>query len=234
MSEPLAGDPPLIEIRSLTIVREGRAIVEGASLAVAAGSMHLLVGPNGGGKSSLLEAILGEAAFTGEVRCTFRGSGRLGYVPQSFPVDGTLPVTVAEFLALPRQRLPVCLGLSKKTRATVSHLLEGVGLPGIEGRRLGVLSGGELRRVLLAQAMDPPPELLLLDEPGSGLDAASVARLEAIVRALRDDHGTTVLMVSHDLEQVRRLADAVTWIDRGVRHDGAPEAVLSAVAGALG
>ncbi len=199
---------------------------------MAAGSLHLLVGPNGGGKSSLLEAILGEAAFTGEVRCAFRGSGRTGYVPQSFPVDTTLPVTVAEFLALPRQRLPVCLGLSKETRAKVSELLSGVGLPGIEGRRLGVLSGGELRRVLLAQAMDPPPELLLLDEPGSGLDAASVARLEAIVRALRDDHGTTVLMVSHDLDQVRRLADAVTWIDRGVRHDGSPEAVLSA-AGAL-
>ena len=221
-------EPPLLEIQGLTILREGRAVLAGASLQVAAGSIHVIAGPNGGGKSSLLEAILGEAAFTGEVRCAFRGSGRIGYVPQSFPVDTTLPVTVAEFLALPRQRLPVCLGLSRATRAKVSRLLSGVGLPGIEGRRLGVLSGGELRRVLLAQAMDPPPELLLLDEPGSGLDAASVARLEAIVRALRDDHGTTVLMVSHDLDQARRLADAVTWIDRGVRHDGSPEAVLSA------
>lgn len=220
-------EPPLLEIRGLTLRREGRAILDDVSLTVAARSLHLIVGPNGGGKSSLLEAVLGQTAFTGEVRCSFRGNGRLGYVPQSFPVDATLPVTVAEFLALSRQGLPVCLGLSKKTRAVVARLLEAVGLAGIEARRLGALSGGELRRVLLAHAMDPAPELLLLDEPGSGLDAASVARLEAIVRALRDDHGTTVLMVSHDQDQVRRLADAVTWIEGGVRHDGPARGLLS-------
>lgn len=218
-------EPPLLEIRGLTLRREGRAILDDVSLTVAARSLHLVVGPNGGGKSSLLEAVLGQTAFSGEIRCSFRGSGRLGYVPQSFPVDATLPVTVAEFLALSRQALPVCLGLSKKTREVVARLLEGVGLAGIEARRLGALSGGELRRVLLAHAMDPAPELLLLDEPGSGLDAASVARLEAIVRALRDDHGTTVLMVSHDQDQVRRLADAVTWIEGGVRRDGPAESV---------
>ncbi len=116
----------------------------------------------------------------------------------------------------------------------MARLLDAVGLPGIEGRRLGVLSGGELRRVLLAQSMDPPPELLLLDELGSGLDAASVARLEVIVRKARDDHGTTVLMVSHDPDQARRLADAVTWIDGGVRRDGPPEAVLAGHPGGPG
>ena len=218
----------LLEVCDLTLVREGRAIVEGVSLRVLAGSLHVVVGPNGGGKSSLIEAILGQAAFTGTVRCHFRGSGRVGYVPQSFPVDPTLPVTVAELLALSRQRWPVCLGVREKTRATVARLLDRVGLAGLEARRLGALSGGELRRVLLAQAIDPPPELMVLDEPGSGLDAASTARLEEIVRALRDEHGTTVLMVSHDLDQVRRLADAVTWIDRTVLHDGLPAAVLPA------
>lgn len=220
-------EAPLLEVQGLTLRREGRAVLAGASLRVAAGSIHVIVGPNGGGKSSLLEAILGEAPFTGEVRFTFRGSGRIGYVPQGFPVDPTLPVTVGELLALSRQRRPVCLGIAKATRAVVARLLAEVGLPGIEGRRLGVLSGGELRRVLLAEAMDPPPELLLLDEPGSGLDAASGARLEAIVRALRDDHGTTVIMVSHDHEQARRLGDVVTWIDGEVRRQGAPGDVLS-------
>jgi zinc transport system ATP-binding protein len=221
-------EAPLLDIQGLTLRREGRAVLAGASLQVAARSIHVLVGPNGGGKSSLLEAILGEAPFTGEVRFTFRGTGRIGYVPQSFPVDATLPVTVGELLSLSRQRRPVCLGLSRGTRALVARLLAEVGLPGFEGRRLGVLSGGELRRVLLAEAMDPAPELLLLDEPGSGLDAASAARLEAIVRALRDDHGTTVIMVSHDLDQARRLADAATWIDGEVRRHGTPADVLGA------
>lgn len=210
----------LLEVANLTLLREGRPIVSNVSLHVARRAIHLIVGPNGGGKSSLIEALLGQTAFTGSVRCHFVGSGRLGYVPQSFPVDATLPVTVLELLALSRQRLPVCLGVRRETRAAAGRLLERVGLAGLEGRRLGALSGGELRRVLLAHAMDPPPELLVLDEPGSGLDAASVARLEAIVRALRDEHGTTVLMVSHDPDQVRRLADAVTWIDRTVRRDG--------------
>ncbi len=213
-------DPPLLEVSDLTLMREGRPIVLCASLRVARGAIHVIVGPNGGGKSSLLEAILGQASFTGSVRCHFRGSGRVGYVPQSFPVDATLPVTVAELLALSRQRLPVCLGVRREVRATVERLLDRVGLAGLAGRRLGALSGGELRRVLLANAMDPPPELLVLDEPGSGLDAASVTRLEEIVRALRDEHGATVLMVSHDHDQVRRLATAVTWIDRTVRRDG--------------
>lgn len=221
-------DPPLLSVRGLTLRREGRAIVEDVSLEVAAGSIHLVIGPNGGGKSSLIEALLGQAPFTGEVSCHFRGSGRVGYVPQGFPVDATLPVTVVELLALTRQRLPVCLGVRERTRAAVAGLLDRVGLAGFEDRRLGALSGGELRRVLLAQAMDPPPELLLLDEPASGLDTASVTRLEAIVRALRDEHGTAVLMVSHDPAQVRRIADAVTWIDRRVRGAGAPAAVLEA------
>jgi zinc transport system ATP-binding protein len=222
--------PPLVEAEDLTVLREGRPVVERASLRVMPAALHLVVGPNGGGKSSLLEALLGQATFTGRLRCHFRGSGRIGYVPQSFPVDPTLPVTVAELLALSRQRLPVCFGVQRATRATIARLLDRVGLGGLAARRLGALSGGELRRVLLAQAMDPAPELLLLDEPGSGLDRASVARLEDIVRALRDDHGTTVLMVSHDLEQVRRLADAVTWIDRTVQADGPPAAVLAALA----
>jgi zinc transport system ATP-binding protein len=223
-------EPPLVEVSDLTIVREGRPIVERVSLRVPAGAVHVVIGPNGGGKSSLVEALLGQTAFTGTARFHFRGSGRVGYVPQGFPVDATLPVTVAELLALSRQRLPVCLGVRRETRAKIAELLVRVGLGGLEGRRLGALSGGELRRVLLAQAMDPPPELLLLDEPGSGLDRASAARLEEIVRALRDEHGTTVIMVSHDHEQALRLADAVTFLDRTVQHEGPPAAVLAALA----
>jgi len=219
-------DPPLLEITDLTVVRDGHVAVERASITVARGSIHLVVGPNGAGKSSLVAAVLGEAAFSGTVRCHFRGSGRVGYVPQTFPVDPTLPLTVAELLALTRQRLPVCLGLTAKTRAAVAALLDRVGLAGIERRRLGALSGGELRRVLLADSMDPDPELLVLDEPASGLDEPSAQRLEALVRALRDERGATVLMVSHDASQVRRLADAVTWIDRTVRRAGTPAEVL--------
>jgi zinc transport system ATP-binding protein len=217
---------PVLETEGLTVERDGRRVVEGVTLAVQPASIHLVVGPNGAGKSSLLAGVLGQAAFTGAVRCHFRGGGRIGFVPQSFPVDRTLPVTVLELLALSRQALPVCLGVRRATRERVARLLDRVGLAGFERRLLGALSGGELRRVLLAEALDPPPELLLLDEPASGLDQASVARLEQAVKDLRDTHGTGVLMVSHDVAQVRRIADHVTWLDRTVQRRGTVDEVL--------
>jgi zinc transport system ATP-binding protein len=219
-------DVPLLSASELTIRRDGQVILENVALSVMPGEIHVVIGPNGAGKSSLLGALLGQTVFSGAVRCHFRGSGRIGLVPQSFPVDRTLPVTVTEFLALSRQRLPICFGVRSAARGRIRELLEQVGLPEIGSRRLGALSGGELRRVLLANAMDPEPELIFLDEPASGLDQASAARLEEILLAMRKAAGTTVIMVSHDLAQVRRLADRVTWLDRSVRAAGSPAEVL--------
>jgi zinc transport system ATP-binding protein len=129
-------------------------------------------------------------------------------VPQQFQVDRTLPVTTADFLALGRQTFPVCLGVRSAARKRISLLLDRVGLKGIDDRPLSVLSGGELRRVLLANALDPLPELLILDEPGGGLDEAAARWLDDTLVSLKGE--VTVLMVSHDSDQVRRIADCVT------------------------
>jgi zinc transport system ATP-binding protein len=219
-------EPPLVEMRDLAVARDGRPAVHGVTLEVTPASVHLLVGPNGAGKSSLLAALLGLVEFTGSVRFHWRAAGRIGYVPQAFTVDRTLPLTVGEFLALSRQRRPVALGLGAAIRNRINDLLRRVGLGGFAGRLLGALSGGELQKVLLANALDPVPELLLLDEPSSGLDEPSVRQFEEIVAGLRQS-GTSVLMVSHDLEQVRRIADRVTLLDRTVRRTGTPAEVLA-------
>ncbi len=223
--DPLA--PPLLEIAQLTVRREKRILLDGVSIAVAPGSVHLIVGPNGAGKTTLLSAILGRIEFEGRITCHWRGSGRIGYVPQRIGQDSTLPITVGEFLALSRQRRPICLGLGSGTRARVKALLAEAGLAGFETRPLGALSGGEMQRVLLAHAMDPVPELLLLDEPSSGLDDAATVRFEEMLLALTREAGVTVLMVSHDLDQVRRLADTVTVLNRIVRRTGAPAEALA-------
>ena len=220
-------EPPVLAVNDLSVSRSGRLLIAGVALEVMARSVHLLVGPNGAGKSTLFAAVLGLTEFTGRVRFHWRGSGRIGYVPQSFAVDRTLPLTVGEFLALSRQRRPVCFGVGGALRERTNRLLDRVGLGGFFARPLSALSGGELQKVLLANAIDPVPELLLLDEPASGLDETAVKQFEEVVLDLRCNGGAAVLMVSHDLAQARRLADHVTLLDREVRRSGPPAHVLA-------
>lgn len=212
-------EPPLIEFSSVSIRRNRELLLAEVSFAVQPRTIHVIVGPNGAGKTTLLSALLGQSSFDGRIVARWRRDGRIGFVPQLFAVDPSLPVTVEDFLALTRQRRPVCFGVRAETRARIATLLRDVGLAGLEARPLSVLSGGELRRVLLAHALDPAPELLILDEPAAGLDESGVRQLEEVLRGLKDG-GTTILMVSHDLDQVARLADRVTVLDRSVIEEG--------------
>jgi zinc transport system ATP-binding protein len=221
-------EPALLEVERVTVRRNREALLDEVSLRVRRGSIHVLVGPNGAGKSTLLTAILGQIVFDGQIAVNWAASGAIGYVPQTFAVDSTLPVTVTDFLALTRQRRPVCLGIAPATRRAIGGLLARAGISGLEDRPLAALSGGELRRVLLVHALDPEPELLLLDEPSAGLDESAARVLEDTLVSLRRAARTTILMVSHDFDQVRRIADRVTVLDRHVVADGVTELALGA------
>jgi zinc transport system ATP-binding protein len=224
-----AGLDSILTIAGLTIRRQTQTILSDVSLQVERGSIHVVAGPNGAGKTTLLLACLGLTPFAGRITARWRGNGAIGYVPQVFAVDRTLPVTVADFLALTRQRRPICLGLTRATREKVADLLERVGLQDFSHRALSVLSGGELRRVLLAHALDPLPELLILDEPATGLDKMASRWLEEMLIAVSERKGITVLMVSHDAEQARRIARRVTVLDRTVLADGPAADALNAL-----
>jgi zinc transport system ATP-binding protein len=199
---------PVLEISGLTLRPARETLLSNFSLTIQRGTLHALVGPNGAGKTTLLSAILGMTPFQGRIVAHWTGSGRIAYVPQHFHIDRTLPVTVADFLALTRQRRPVCFGVAAAARKRIALLLDRVRLSGYDSRPLAVLSGGELRRVLLANALDPLPELLILDEPSSGLDETSSRWLDDTLVSFKGE--MTTLMVSHDTEQVRRVADRVT------------------------
>ncbi len=203
----------LIEVRGLDVRRGAEHVFEGFDLELERGAIHVLSGANGAGKSTLLAVLRGALPFAGEVLLHWRGAATIGYVPQDFLAPEAAPLTAAELLALPRQRRPVCFGLSRATRARVDALLEGVGLGGRGNAPLAGLSGGERRRLLLAHACDPAPELLLLDEPAAGLDAAGEALLEARLRDLRGA-GTTTLLVSHDPAIAARLGASSTRLGR--------------------
>lgn len=219
-------DTPLIALLDVSLRRQRELLLDRVSMDVACGHVHVIVGPNGAGKTTLLTAVLGQTPFSGRIVAHWRQGGRIGFVPQSFAVDPSLPVTVEDFLALTRQSRPVCFGVGASLRRRVAAMLEEAGLRDLQWRPLSVLSGGELRRVLLAHALDPLPELLILDEPAAGLDEHSAGQLEDRLRALRAS-GVTVLMVSHDLEQVRRVADRVTVLDRSVVTQGPPTETLA-------
>src|SRR4029453_18604138 len=163
----------LLEVSNVTVRHAREVLLSHVSFSVERGSLHALVGPNGAGKTTLLTAILGLTPFTGRIVAHWERTGRTAYVPQQFHVDRTLPVTVADFLALTRQTRPVCFGVGPARGSRISVLLERVGLKGFERRPLSVLSGGELRRVLLANALDPLPALLLLDEPAARVAEAA-------------------------------------------------------------
>jgi zinc transport system ATP-binding protein len=217
---------PSIEFDRVNLTLGATAILQDVSFKVRAGTLHCIVGANGGGKTSLVRSLLGQMPHTGSIRIEWPGSQVIGYVPQTLDFDKTLPITVADFLAMATQRRPVFLGVSRARRAEIGRTLDRLGLQGKLKSKLGSLSGGERQRVLLAQALIPEPALLVLDEPTTGLDVTGKGILERTVIEFVKAGGTAV-WINHDIAQVNEIADALTYIDRKVLLDGVPREVLA-------
>lgn len=217
---------PSIEFAGVNLTLGNTRILEDVSFQVAAGSIHCVVGANGGGKTSLVRSMLGQMPHTGRISIHWQGSRAIGYVPQSLEFDHSLPVTVADFMAMTGQRRPAFFGLSRSRRQLVDATLARFGVREKLRTRLGDLSGGERQRVLFAQAMIPEPALLVLDEPVTGLDLAG---RDILVHAIREfaAAGGTVVWINHDIAQVREMADALTYIDCRKLLDGPPGEVLA-------
>lgn len=222
---------PSIEFANVNLTLGNTRILDDVSFTVRAGTIHCIVGANGGGKTSLIRSLIGQMPHTGRIGIQWREGRTIGYVPQTLDFDKSLPITVADFMAMTCQRRPVFLGVSRPRRALIEAALGHVGLTGKLGSRLGSLSGGERQRVLLAQAMIPEPALLVLDEPMTGLDLAGKEILERAIREFARAGGT-VVWINHDIQQVNEIADALTYVNRKVLLDGAPHAVLTSGAAA--
>jgi len=218
---------PSITCTGLGLHLGATEILRDVSLCVAPGSIHAIVGPNGGGKSSLIRCILGQMPHRGQISLDWNGAvGRIGYVPQALNFDASLPMTVLDFLATLDSNRPGFLRPRAALRARIEARLARVGMSGKAMRRMGALSGGERQRVLMAQALEPAPDLLILDEPMAALDEAGAATFERLLQDLRGE-GVTLLWIEHDLDAVRRLADRVTALNRHVLFDGPPAQELS-------
>jgi zinc transport system ATP-binding protein len=218
---------PAVRFGEVDLTLGRTEILRGVTFEAAAGSVHAIVGPNGGGKSSLVRALLGQAPHSGEVALDWPGeAGVVAYVPQALDFDRGLPMTVMDALVAMTARRPALLKPAARDRDLILAALARVGMAEKAGRLVGALSGGERQRALMAQALIPDPDLLVLDEPMAALDEAGVAAFEVLVAELRARRAT-VIWIEHDLAAVRRLADRVTGLNRAVLFDGAPEAELT-------
>ena len=189
------------------------------------GELTAIIGPNGAGKSTLLRAILGEVGHTGRLRFVdaddrHTGHPIIGYVPQYLRLDVSAPTTVQDLFMACISARPVWLFPARRYRDLILENLARVCADHLIDRRLGALSGGELQRVLLALALEPMPNLLLLDEPVSGVDQNGLALFYDIVGQLRAKEDLTILLISHDLGMVARHADKVVLMEHGIVASG--------------
>lgn len=217
---------PSIEFAGVSLTLGNTRILEDVSFGIRAGSIHCIVGANGGGKTSLIRSLVGQMPHSGRIDIAWQDGRVTGYVPQQLDFDKSLPITVLDFMAMTCQRRPVFLGVNKARRKLIESVLAGLGLEGKLKSKLGSLSGGERQRVLFAQAMIPEPALLVLDEPMTGLDLSGKEILEGAVRAFARAGGT-VVWINHDIVQVNEFADRLTYINRKVLLDGTPGEVLA-------
>ncbi len=215
----IEGNGPGITFTDVSLTLGRTVILDNVSFQARPGSIHALVGPNGGGKSSLIKTLLGQMPHQGQLSLQWPAApGLIGYVPQALEFDRGLPITVDDFMAAMCQRRPAFLGLSKRYAHAIGEALERVGMQDKRKRRMGALSGGERQRVLLAQGLIPAPQLLVLDEPMSALDEAGIQVFERLLADWRKA-GITVMWIEHDLDAVKRLADHVTGLNRRVLFD---------------
>lgn len=221
-----------IEIDGLSVSRGGQTLLHDVSMHIHCGQLTVLIGQNGAGKTTLIRALLGELPHGGVIRhVDDHGRDiphlRTGYVPQHLLFDREMPVTVEDFLASAFTRRPVWTGISRKTRARVREALAAVEAADLAQRPLGRCSGGEMQRVLLALALNPAPDLLVLDEPVSGVDQNGLKMFLDTVLRLKETHHMAILLVSHDLRLVREYADHVVLLDKTVLCQGAAETVFA-------
>ncbi len=213
----------LLEIKDVSVSLRGNRILQDISIDVQQGQIHALTGPNGAGKTTLIRSIMGGMPHRGSIKFFFQENCRLGYVPQFLDFDHSVPITVFDFLLLMLKRVPLFFSRRRPQRARISKILAATQCEHLLDRCVGQLSGGEFRRVLLAQALEPKPELLLLDEPASNIDEVGIRQFEEMLLQLRDVQGITIVMVSHSMDMIHRIADRVTAINRNIFYDGSPQ-----------
>ena len=219
-----------LRVENMSVRIGSDEILKDMNLHIHCGEMVALIGPNGAGKSTFLKAILGQREYEGVIAFSEPGQRskkpRIGYVPQSPGFDPSDPVSVADLFACCMSKRPAFLGLGKSMQTTILECLERVHGEDLIHKRVGTLSGGELQRVLLALALEPLPNILILDEPLSGVDVEGQSGLMDMLDEIRKRYDLSILMITHDFGMLPTYADNVVLVDRTIVKKGTPAEVL--------
>ena len=215
----------VINVKNLNVTLNNHHILNDISFDVEKGQVVAIVGPNGSGKTTLLKALLGFVRYEGDVSILgvapsqyYKISSRIGYVPQRLDFDRTIPITVRELLAIHS---------TASSDSFFQEILRLVGAEKLLEQTLGVLSGGQFQRVLIALSLLNKPDILFLDEPASSIDVEGAGEVYTLIDTLKKDRGMTILLVSHDIDIVTNYADTVLCINHRLICTGRPHEALT-------
>ena len=217
------------KIDKLTVKIDNNKIIDNISLHLHCNEITMLVGKNGAGKSTLIKAMLGEEEYTGDISFSSKHTDStkltIGYVPQKLEVE-TSPMSVYDFVCSGTKGPAVFFRKSKKKYNEIKEHLKEFGADNLIDKRVCDLSGGELRRVLIALATMPYPELLIMDEPVSGIDAKGKKEFYKLIKKIKEKHDIAIFIVSHDFEYIKDYADKVVLLNKKVLKKGSVKEVL--------
>ncbi len=236
---PVKSQLPVMSVKNLSFHYNGNPILERITFEIQAGDYVGIVGPNGGGKTTLLKLMLGlltadtgEILLSGEPIRHAEDRARIGYVPQRGATDDHhFPATVEEVVMSGRTASRGIFSIrSKADRAAVKRAMKTADIAHLSRRRMGTLSGGERQRVMIARALAGDPAVLMLDEPTSAVDAPSQEVFYTFLRKLHDQ-GLTIVIVSHDLDIVTHEVDTILCLNKHLICHGPAEDVMHKVYG---
>lgn len=220
-----------IKMQDIDVTFGESKILEGVNIHIHCGNLTTLIGRNGAGKSTLIKAILGEVPHKGDIifqdtRFNKLLDMKIGYVPQNINVEKNTPTSVYDLFASYITNKPIFLYKDKKIYKKIHESLALFEAQDLIDKSLSDLSGGELQRVLLSIAITPVPNLLLLDEPVSGMDRNGMELFYSNLNYLKEYYDLAIIMISHDFEFVKKYADNVILLDQTIVKEGTPEEVF--------
>ncbi|PIQ77655.1 zinc ABC transporter ATP-binding protein [Candidatus Peregrinibacteria bacterium CG11_big_fil_rev_8_21_14_0_20_46_8] len=227
---------PAIEAININFQYNDTPVIENVSFAIGAGEYLGIIGPNGGGKTTLIKILLGliQPSF-GEVRIfgtpleKFKNQSVLGYVPQKIAHGGSaFPATVEEVVRTGRiARIGILKNFQPSDDRAVESAIKIAGIEKLRNKRIGQLSGGQRQRVFIARALAGEPKILILDEPTVGVDISAQEKFYSFITDLNKTYGLTILFVSHDIDVIAHEASSVMCLNRTLISHGPPKSFLT-------